>query len=77
MTEEEAKTKWCPMTRAGNAAGCNRSDATTNCIGSDCMMWTKINESELIAYKTTTNGVVIDHVYSDENEGHCGLVKRE
>ena len=39
MTEDEAKTKWCPMVRAGNEAGCNRKDATDKCIASDCMMW--------------------------------------
>jgi hypothetical protein len=39
MTEDQAKTKWCPMVRAGNLAGCNRADATDKCIGSDCMMW--------------------------------------
>lgn len=50
MTEEEAKTKWCPMVRS------NGSNATplhttgnpvltwtrtqgSNCIGSSCMMW--------------------------------------
>ena len=43
MTEEEAKTKWCPMLGEGNATkGLHeRVDGTVsaNCIGSDCMMW--------------------------------------
>ncbi len=47
MTEEKAKTKWCPMVRAANtfdAGGSfaytfNRDDLNTNCIASDCMMW--------------------------------------
>ena len=49
MTEEEAKTKWCPEARVfdsdgGSAAGANRKlgydwASRTNCIASDCMMW--------------------------------------
>lgn len=34
VTEEEAKTKWCPQT------GSSEDDADlTNCIGSGCMWW--------------------------------------
>lgn len=48
LTEEEAKTKWCPEVRTGVHAGAsavavNRSyvDVTeeTRCIGSACMAW--------------------------------------
>lgn len=45
MTEDEAKTKWCPMVRykSINGEGINRWDSFTDslsrCIGSDCMMW--------------------------------------
>lgn len=52
MTEDEAKTKWCPMVRVEMVAGIavNRHvadvpdtlDGTydeTRCIGSGCMMW--------------------------------------
>lgn len=50
MTEEEAKTKWCPMVRtsSGGLIG-NRDNAHdgqltsfddgSRCIGSACMMW--------------------------------------
>jgi len=51
LTEEEAKTKWCPMVRlhAGNGAVCNvYSDGDipefSNCIASDCMMWREKKE---------------------------------
>ena len=53
MTEEEAKTKWCPMVRAGRIG--SNTTASVNwpadggksveeqewakCIGSACMMW--------------------------------------
>jgi len=51
MTEQEARTKWCPMARVstysvGNPAesAANRTDEGTpypasRCIASDCMMW--------------------------------------
>ena len=43
MTEQEAKTKWCPLARG--KGGVNRADAGENtllygnCIGSACMAW--------------------------------------
>ena len=49
MTEDEAKTKWCPMARLASAAGpYNRNSAgglghvetkDIFCIGSQCMLW--------------------------------------
>ena len=47
MTEDEAKTKWCPMTRVQNfsmdrSGAINRSNfdaGNTLCIASKCMMW--------------------------------------
>ncbi len=51
MTEEEAKTKWCPFANVGSTTsglgGFNRfippvgsgSDESVRCIGSDCMAW--------------------------------------
>ena len=42
MTEDEAKTKWCPFTRAWalNSGATNRRPGEThNCMGSGCMAW--------------------------------------
>ncbi len=51
MTEEEAKTKWCPMVRdfdeTGTSSNCCWSEANpdgrnpiySRCIGSNCMWW--------------------------------------
>ena len=53
MTEDEAKTKWCPFSRVSNANhggdACNRWDSSggaknygpagSNCIASACMAW--------------------------------------
>lgn len=45
MTEAEAKTKWCPMVRAGKSENYSSERMhqvllrETNCIGSACMMW--------------------------------------
>lgn len=45
VTEEEAKTKWCPFVRYGATAAVNRdfqsqySDRHCHCIGSACMAW--------------------------------------
>lgn len=67
MKEEEAKTKWCPHTRAGNDAGCNRNDATTNCIASDCMMW--------VEDPAPTIGGLGELLDENLNYGHCGLTR--
>jgi hypothetical protein len=65
MTEEQAKTKWCPMVRGGlnvhttwgsprEPGPEQRNPAAARCIGSECMMWRWDRDT--------------DHVH-----GHCGL----
>lgn len=46
MTEDEAKTKWCPMARdtvegmgSFNRKGTGKAVETTLCLGSACMAW--------------------------------------
>lgn len=75
MTEEQAKTKWCPMVRAGRE-GANTTAAVNwpqdggatvihqewaKCIGSGCMMW-RWNK----AYDSKNEVVIGPH-------GYCGL----
>ena len=63
MTEEEAKTKWCPMARAATHFGPNTISANnvggpiTRCIGSECMMWRHI----------------IGDIMDETRHGYCGL----
>ena len=72
MTEQEAKTKWCPMVRhtkdqEGNFYTTNgrNSSGFETCIASDCMMW---------RYKT--NGQMGYDRNPDDTcltSGYCGL----
>lgn len=64
-TEDEAKNKWCPMSRShilphdisGNRKSeeCN-IEVNNKCIASDCMMW-----------------VEVDVLYSNIKKGFCGI----
>ena len=79
MTEEEAKTKWCPHVRAMATFGdqfagtYNRSihDDLPNpaCIASDCMMWRWIM-SPRDAAEINSRGDA-----GAVPSGHCGLAK--
>jgi hypothetical protein len=78
MTEDEAKTKWCPMVRTGLVAGMavNHHIGTVNgphagdvhdetrCIGSGCMMWRFV----AVSSQTIVRGA--DKI---RNKGYCGL----
>lgn len=51
VTEEEAKTKWCPHVRVMNFApdashnpAVNRPTADYHCIGADCMAWRWVDQ---------------------------------
>lgn len=52
ITEDEAKTKWCPML-ASNSAALNKKNS---CIGSSCMGWRKTNDFVRIPNKSVEVG---------------------
>lgn len=64
MTEDEAKTKWCPQARVGFAdmGGTNsRTDGNVNCIVSACMAWRLTNLRDPMTQEI------------NRNDGYCGL----
>lgn len=78
MTEDEAKTKWCPMVRVGaNRRDTNEKEATVNCIGSRCMLWrwnTKYippPHSWMQQHPTPEGTTEVS-----DTEGYCGLSGR-
>lgn len=67
MTEDDAKTKWCPMYQVSGADGYNNRDDVPGypkCIASDCMMW-----------RTTVICMSDDpEILNDvRKDGYCGL----
>lgn len=66
MTEDEAKTKWCPMVRYQGGQPLNRDACYdlkgTHCIGSDCMMWRDLFDDQPYASDATRRV-----------RGYCGL----
>jgi len=71
VTEEEAKTKWCPQTRIhvlddveyNNRQNFDAGRIGDMCITSNCMMWV-----EDTSVKVSTGAMSVCG-------GHCGLVK--
>lgn len=82
MTEQEAKTKWCPMVRhVGPKAPLDSTpqDAVHNngahCKGAQCMMWIWDGWREGTTFKTSVddNGEFKADAPYPPMEGHCGL----
>ncbi len=65
MTEDDAKTKWCPMVRQSfDGVAINVTDSEfPPCIGSACMMWRE------------KSVWVEDHLgnFGEQSGGYCGL----
>jgi len=64
MTEDQAKTKWCPYQGIGVKAD-SKAGERSRCIGSECMAWRT-------SFTTERLGGVTSRVYKDD-EGFCGL----
>ena len=71
MTEQEAKTKWCPFARIpviGDRADvtCNRANADAdkyaNCIGSRCMAWRWMSFTPHATFPASSKAIAEDHV---------------
>lgn len=80
MTEEQAKTKWCPMVRIvvvndhiqenrhGQFRAVDNDGTGPFCIGSACMMWREEQD------KSDTNPRPVDA--NGKPSGFCGLAGR-
>lgn len=71
MTEDEAKTKWCPMVRVasgpyvpGTYSVGMLDNQEAKCIGSACMMWRYLNPDVGVTKQTDGTG---------NAHGYCGL----
>lgn len=65
MTEEEAKTKWCPMAK---------TSIDENCIASGCMMWVWDTSPQMLRHQAAAMDVRATRG-NLEACGHCGLVR--
>lgn len=83
MTEEEAKTKWCPMVRVYTFADDDypkrielmqreRNEAGNHCIGSACMMWRWAQGAGRIAPIHDRPGF-LQIEFEHPGAGYCGL----
>jgi hypothetical protein len=72
MTEQEAKTKWCPQATSGDYRpdpdNVGKEIRHPLCIGSACMAWREKMRSETIKGDTRAEDHIAHHV-----EGFCGL----
>lgn len=83
MTEQEAKTKWCPFARVGSETtglgSINRDMRKgpafdgAQCIGSGCMAWRKSGAAKVENRKGQLVDRDIDGTGRWHYDGYCGL----
>ena len=66
MTEEEAKTKWCPMVRDVRMTNGNLEIGSGYCKASGCMMWR--TDPFAKGMHVTAEGA-----WLEPPDGYCGL----
>lgn len=67
ITEEQARTKWCPMAFAG-------PEAWEKCCGSECMAWVQTDNLPDPPTHDGKSGEPYNPVYKPA--GFCGLVRQ-
>ena len=76
MTEDQAKTKWCPFTRIYNRTATGTPTGSAYCLASACMAWRR--QTVFIDRATNEPAVPGKAAIGDlelwySNEGYCGL----
>jgi hypothetical protein len=80
MTEDEAKTKWCPFAMAPGASfALNRgpegvANGRCMCLASACMAWRWDADAWTLAFDD--KGPLTRRKDYDEPQGYCGLASR-
>lgn len=84
MTEEEARTKWCPhqsqqmfgyqhLMTTGQI-DISQQQLDCSCIASDCMMWVELTNGEPYKFEDVGNDTVECVSAPSVIAGHCGLI---
>lgn len=82
VTEEQAKKKWCPMSRSiwgsgdGSSVSGNRNEdgslsKADKCCGMLCMMWRSLPPRHNVYWKDGEQ--IIERIGNGVEEGYCGL----
>jgi len=68
LTEEEAKTKWCPLTRTPSI------QRNMRCLASECMAWRIGKEAKTVQreLRSLTENKVTFHDQNIPALGYCG-----